>query len=271
MGDYRAGSQRWAAVTGASSGIGAAFARALSAEGFGVLLVARDLDATTAVAAELPGPVEVVIADLATSEGIARVESRLMGDGPPVSLLVNNAGTGRFGSFADQSPEDVTETITVNAVAVTRLARTALPRMIAAGHGGLITVSSLAGTAPVPMLAVYGATKAFVNALDASLRAELIGTPVTVTTVWPGWTRSNFHRRLDQDTSAVPAELWVSAEQVASEALRRHHLGHEVVRVPEPTLTQRVRGRARRESRRVSAPLQALIARVGLDRRDRSR
>jgi short-subunit dehydrogenase len=259
------GARRWAAVTGASSGIGAAFARALSAEGYGVLLVARGGTALAAVAAGLPGPTEVLPADLATSADLARVEARLARPGEGrIGLLVNNAATGQWGPFAEQSPEELAETITVNATAAARLARAVLPEMVAAGEGGLITVSSPAGARPSPWLAAYGATKAFLDALDVSLRAELaaVGCAVTVTTVWPGWTRTRFHQRLGQDVDHVPADWWVSADTVACEVLRRHRLGHDTVRVPEPTLRQWVIDEARRVRRElpatVKAPMQTL-------------
>jgi uncharacterized protein len=256
------GSRRWAAVTGASSGIGAAFARTLSADGFGVLLVARGEDRLAEVAAGLPGPTETIIADLADPTDLARVEARLARPGEGrVGLLVNNAATGHWGTFDEQAPEELAETITVNVTAAARLARAVLPGMVAAGHGGLITVSSPAGARPAPQLATYGASKAFLDALDASLREELAaaGSAVTVTTVWPGWTRTRFHQRLGEDVDAVPDELWGSADEVAREALRRHRLGHETVRVPEPTLRQRAVEGARRARRALPAPVKARV------------
>ena len=259
------GTRRWAAVTGASSGIGAAFARALSAEGFGVLLVARGEDALDDVAAGLPGPTETLVADLATPADVTRVEARLARPGEGrIGLLVNNAATGHWGSFDEQPPEDLAETITVNVTAAARLARAVLPGMVAAGEGGVITVSSPAGARPSPRLATYGASKAFLDALDASLREELTaaGSAVTVTTVWPGWTRTRFHQRLGEDVDAVPDELWGSADTVAREALRRHRLGHATVRVPEPTLRQLVVEEARRARRALPGPVRARLSAV---------
>jgi uncharacterized protein len=257
--------RRWAAVTGASSGIGAAFARALSAEGYGVLLVARDREAAAALAAELPGPHELLIADLGEDADVARVEERLSSPGPGrVLMLVNNAATGSWGPFVEQRPDELLETIAVNVTAPARLARAVLPGMVAAGTGGVITVSSPAGARPSPDLALYGASKAFLDALDASLRGELaaLGSPVVVTTVWPGWTRSRFHRRLDQDVTTVPAESWVTAETVAREVLRQHRRGVTTVRVPEPALSRWALDEARRVRRglpnRIKAPARDL-------------
>lgn len=233
--------RRWAAVTGATSGIGAAFARALSAEGLGVVLVARDGEAATAMAADLPGPSEVLVADLSDPRELGRVEARLATPGERrVVMLVNNAATGRWGSFVEQEPDDLAETIAVNVTAAVRMARSVLPGMVAAGAGGVITVSSPAGARPSPSLAAYGASKAFLDALDASLRSELAaaGSAVVVTTVWPGWTRTPFHGRLGQDVAAVPVGSWTTAEFVAREVLMRHRRGETTVRVPEPALSR---------------------------------
>jgi hypothetical protein len=252
----------WVAVTGASSGIGAAFARACSAEGYGVILVGRDGDVLTKVAAGLSGPHEALVADLSDAADLARVEARVARSGERrVSTLVNNAATGRWGPFVEQPLEVLTETVAVNVTAVLRLTRAALPGMVAAGSGGLITVSSPAGARPSPQLAAYGASKAFLDALDASLRVELAaaGSKIMVTTVWPGWTRTRFHQRLGQDVAAVPVRLWVDADMVAVEALRRHRRGEHTVRVPEPALTQWALDEARRIRRilpaRIKDPL----------------
>ena len=255
--------RRRAVVTGASSGIGQAFAAALSAEGFEVVLVARDPVALRATAERIAGPSEPLVADLSSASGLDRVEARLRS--MPVDLLVNNAATGQWGPFADQDPAGFEETIAVNVLAVARLTRAVLPGMIAARRGGLITVSSPAGARPAPMLAVYGASKAFVDALDASIRAELRESGaegITVTTVWPGWTRTGFHARLDQDTREVPDRLWVGPDLVARDVLRRHRLGHATVRVPEPSLSEHLLGGARRARRSVPEPARALMRRL---------
>ncbi len=228
-----------------------------------MVLIARGAAALTALAAELPGPAEVLVADLASFEDLARVGARLAQPGSQrVRLLVNNAATGRWGAFVEQRPEVLDETVMVNSTAAARLARAVLPGMLAAGEGGLITVSSPAGARPAPMLAAYGASKAFLDALDASLRVELGESPVVVTTVWPGWTRTGFHQRLGQDVAAVAPELWVSADVVAREALRRHRLGHHCVRVPEPTLRQRTLDAGRRARRGLPGPVKAIARRA---------
>ncbi len=260
-------------MTGASSGIGKAFARELSASGYAVLLIARHRATLDSVAATLPGPSEVLVADLSTPAGIDEVEARLRTH--PMQLLVNNAATGHWGPFTDHpqstAPEDgaapavrgdaLVATVRVNVLAVARLARAVLPGMLAAGHGGIVTVSSPAGARPAPMLAVYGASKAFTDALDASLRAELAAhgaTGVTITTVWPGRTRTGFHQRLGQDTTEVSGRLWTSPEEVARRALAAHHRGAATVRVPEPTWRQQAVETLRRLRRNLPGPLKTV-------------
>ena len=249
----------WAAVTGASSGIGAAFVRALAADGYDVLLVARRPEPLAVAAAGLPAATEVLAADLSVPEGLARVEARLRER--PVRLLVNNAATGRWGPFDEQDPEVLEETIGVNVLAGARLARAVLPGMLAAGGGGLITVSSPAGARASPMLAAYGAAKAFTDALDVSLRAELAtrgAHGITVTTVWPGWTRTGFHDRLGQDVLDVPPELWSTPDAVARAGLDAHRRGRATVRVPRPTVHQRLVEQTRRARQHLPAPVKTL-------------
>lgn len=268
MGDVDS-ARPWVAVTGASSGIGAGFARAFAAEGCGVVLVARDADALGSLAASVPAPTEVLVADLSDPVDLARVGKRLVLSGERrVSTLVNNAATGRWGPFLEQGLDTLVETISVNVTAVVALTRAVLPGMVAAGGGGVITVSSPAGARPSPRLAAYGASKAFLDALDASVRDELaaMDSGVTVTTVWPGWTRTRFHRRLGQDVGSVPDGFWGDPDVVAAEALRRHRRGERTVRVPEPTVTRWALDEARRVRRglprAIKEPVQALTRRA---------
>jgi uncharacterized protein len=246
-----------AAVTGASSGIGAAFARALACDGAELVLVARDRAALEALADDLPGRHEVVVADLADAGDLARVEAVLRER--PVELLVNNAATARWGPFLEQDPEDLTTTIGVNVLATARLARAVLPAMVEAGHGGVISVSSPAGERPAPMLAAYGSSKAFLDALDTSLRAELGDSPVTLTTVRPGWIRTGFHARIGQDVGAIDDAAWATPEEVAREALHRHRRGDTSVRVPQPGARQRLVDAARARRRRLPDPVKRLV------------
>jgi short-subunit dehydrogenase len=212
-----------AVVTGASAGIGAAFARALAARGHHVVLVGRDRGRLDAVAASLPGPSEVVVADLAHEDGVRTVEAVLR-DGP-VDLLVNNAGAGSYGPFTEQDPDRLGETVALNAAAVVRLSRAVLGPMVGRRGGGVITVSSLAGGAPQPGMATYSATKAFVDSWSRSVREELRGTGVTLTCVQPGWVRTGFHSRSGQAVGAVDDGDWLEPDDVVARALDAHARG----------------------------------------------
>jgi short-subunit dehydrogenase len=213
-----------ALVTGASSGIGAEFARARAARGDELVIVARDERRLEALAESLEKEhgtdVEVLPADLTTSKGTAVVEARLESDEPPVDLLVNNAGFGTVGKFADLPREAEAREIGLNAMALMRLCHAALPPMLERARGGIINVSSLAGYQPTPLNATYGATKAFVTSFSHALHEEVRGTGVNVMVLCPGFTRTEFQERAGLDSSAVPGFMWQSAEAVVAAALR---------------------------------------------------
>lgn len=220
-----------ALVTGATSGIGAAFARRLAAEGSGLVLVARDVDRLEATAAELRGAhgveVEVLPADLTDRAASAAVEARLA-DG--VDLLVNNAGKGLRGRFWETPLADQEQMFTLNCTSVLRLSHAALRAMVPRGRGGIVVVSSVAGFAPGSR-GPYGATKAWATAFAESLSGQLAGTGVRVSAVAPGFVRTEFHGRAGLDMSRLPGLMWLSADDVADAALRDHRAG-KVVSVP---------------------------------------
>lgn len=237
---------RRALVTGASSGIGAAFAGALSAQGYELILVGRDRERLAAVAGGLPGPARVVVADLTREPDLAAVEALLADADAPVDLLVNNAAAGWHGPFVEHDPDLLGATVALNVTAAVRLTRAALPSMLARGRGGLINVSSVAGSSPAPNMATYAATKAFVNSWTASLRAETRGTDVTVTAVQPGYVRSAFHARSGEDLDHLPDTEWIPAETVAARALEAHARGRAVVVVlPDLSPVERAKRRVR--------------------------
>ncbi|MGQ0802758.1 MAG: SDR family NAD(P)-dependent oxidoreductase [Actinomycetota bacterium] len=210
-----------ALVTGASSGIGRAFAEALAARRDDVVLVARDTARLDQLASKLKGAhgtnAVVLTADLTADGGVTAVEERLRAG---VDLLVNNAGFGTFGKFAELPIETELREIQLNVVALVRLCQAALPGMIERGTGGIINVSSVAGHQPTPYNATYGATKAFVTSFTHSLHEEARGTDVRVTVLCPGFTKTEFQERAGFDSSAVPGFLWQSADQVAAAALQ---------------------------------------------------
>ncbi|MGV9818920.1 SDR family NAD(P)-dependent oxidoreductase [Nocardia xishanensis] len=226
-----------ALVTGASAGIGAAFARDLAARGVDLVLVARDETRLAKLAKELTDrhevAVEVLPADLADARSAGAVERRL-GSEPFVDLLVNNAGIGTFGAFWTSDLAAEIRTVDVNVVAPLRLTRWALERMHAKGRGAIIAVSSLDALQPTPFHSVYGATKAFVNSFFEALHEEARNTPITVTTVMPGYVRTEFTATagVDKALDRVPNRLILSPERVASEALDAAASGRTMV-VPD--------------------------------------
>lgn len=220
-----------ALVTGASSGIGQAFARILAAAGTDLVAVARDEGRLRALAEELsPGvEVEVVVADLADRSQVARVADRLEAGEGPVDLLVNNAGFGHVGEFIDLDPLAEASVIDVNVAAMHRLAHAAGTAMSARGRGGILNVSSVAGFAPSPRAATYAATKAFVTSFSEALHVELGPYGVVVSCLCPGLTRTEFQQRAGRDVDGVPDALWQSAEDVAKAGLRGLAKGRAVV------------------------------------------
>jgi short-subunit dehydrogenase len=214
---------RTALVTGASAGIGAAFAARLAARGDGVVLVARDEARLDALAADLSArhgvATEVLAADLTDSAQLATVEARLADRERPIDVLVNNAGFGTNGRFAELDRETESREVGLNVVALVRLTHAALGAMVERRSGAVLNVSSLAGFQPTPGNATYGATKAFVTSFTQSVHEELRGSGVKICVVCPGFTRTEFQANAGFDSSKVPGFLWQSAEEVASGAL----------------------------------------------------
>ncbi len=235
-----------ALVTGASSGVGAALARQLAARGYEVVLVGRDRGRLDAVAAGLPCPPRVVVADLADEQGLRAVEAVLRAG--PVDLLVNSAAVGVHGPFAEHDPTALAATVAVNVTATVRLSRVALEGMSARGRGGVISVSSLAGSAPQPGMATYSATKAFVDSWMSSVGAELRGSGITLTCARPGWVRTAFHTRSGQPVDHVAEADWLAPDTVAERILAAHDRGRaSVVILPDvPPVPAVVRGARRR-------------------------
>jgi len=227
-------SQRRAWVTGASTGIGAAFARRLARDRFDLALVARSRPRLAKLAAELEKAhrvaCAVVPADLTVAADLERV-AKAIGADAGLELLVNNAGFGTVGRFAELDPAREEDEIRLNVVALVRLARAALPGLVERRRGSIINVSSMAAFQPAPLNATYGATKAFVNSFTESLHEELRGTGVRVQALCPGFTRTEFQERAGIDVSGLPAFAWMSPEDVVEASLAALRRG-EVVCVP---------------------------------------
>ncbi|MGW3989649.1 SDR family NAD(P)-dependent oxidoreductase [Streptomyces sp. NPDC004830] len=231
-------------MTGASSGIGAAYARRLAAGGHGLVLVARRAERLRALAEELTGrhgvPVETVVADLGDARDLDRVARRTAGD--DVELLVNNAGINGYGAFAETDAALLEKVLAVNVVALTRLARAAVPGMLARGRGAVVNVASTLAFAgslppdPLPSRAVYGGTKGYVVTFSRTLAAELGGAPVRVQVLCPGLTATEFHLTQGKDSVAGDAprvhdDGGMPADDVVTASLRALETG-EVVCVP---------------------------------------
>lgn len=211
-----------AVVTGASAGIGTAFAWALAARGYDLLLVARRKRRLDAIAREIKAQhairVEVLSADLTAPTRLRIVEERLSRS-RRLELLVNDAGLGDFSPFVKSDRDREDAEVKLNALAVVRLCHAALPGMVRRRSGGIINVSSTASFAPCPGFATYGATKAFANSFTEALDAELAGTGVRVQALCPGLTHTEIFEQAGADTSTLPEILWMEPSDVAEESL----------------------------------------------------
>lgn len=208
-----------ALVTGASSGIGRDIARQLADAGTALVIVARDEARLHELAASVPTECDVLVADLSDRGDLARVEARLGDTAAPIDLLVNNAGFGFQGPFHELDADRESAVVDVNVYAVHRLALAAATAMVAAGRGGILNVSSMAGFTATPGGATYSATKAFVTSLSEALHGELAPLGVHVSALCPGFTRTEFQERADYDTSSIPNAAWQTSQEVAAAGL----------------------------------------------------
>jgi short-subunit dehydrogenase len=214
-------SPQTALVTGPTAGIGHAFAHHLARRGYDLVLVARDAQRLAAVAAELTSSygvqVEVLPADLADRAQLALVEARLADRDRPVDLLVNNAGFGLKGRFLDNDADTETTMLDVLVTAVLRLTHAALGPMAERGHGGVINVSSVAAFLP---RGTYAAAKAWVNSFTEWAANEYRAQGVTVMSLCPGFTKTEFHERMDVARDSAPGFMWLDADFLVTKALK---------------------------------------------------
>lgn len=194
-------------------------ARQLAADGTELVLVARNEARLTELADSVDVECQVLVADLGSRSELALVEDRLLDTSSPIDLVVNNAGFGFTGSITDLDIEREAGVVDVNVVAVHRLSLIAARVMVAAGRGGILNVSSMAGFISHPESGTYAATKAFVTSLSESMHLDLKSSGVHVSALCPGFTRTEFQDRADYDTTKLPDAVWQSAEDVATAGL----------------------------------------------------
>jgi short-subunit dehydrogenase len=222
----------WAVVTGASSGIGAVYARSLAARGQDLVLVARGEGRLRSLAGELSKAhgvrAEVLAADLGDPAALLKVEERVAAL-DPLALLVNNAGFGLEGPYAAVSADDLERMLKVHVLASVRLTRAALRPMLHARAGAIVNVSSVAAFTPFFSGGAYGASKAYLNYLTEALAAEHHGRGVRFQALCPGFTHTEFHQRAKIDERSIPSWTWMRAEQVVEASLRGLERGKVIV------------------------------------------
>ncbi|HXK08715.1 MAG TPA: SDR family oxidoreductase [Vicinamibacteria bacterium] len=208
-------------VTGASSGIGAAFARTLRRRGERVVLVARRAERLSALASELGGETVAVPLDLSSPVSTDELRTALDARGLSVDCLVNNAGLGHTAPFASQRPEAIRAMLDVNVRAVVELTRAFLPGMRSRGRGRIVNVASNAAFQPVPYLTVYAATKSFVLSFTEGLAEELRGTGIRVQALCPGITATEFLEVAETHRGLLVTRMpMMTADDVVEASLR---------------------------------------------------
>ena len=209
-----------ALITGPTSGIGRSFAVTLAGRGYDLVLVARDKERLDALGAELRGrygvEVEVLPADLADRAALATVEARVADGSRPVDLLVNNAGFGHKEPFSENDIEDEQAMLDVLVTAVLRLTHAAVRPMAARGSGAIINVSSVAALLP---RGTYSAAKAYVTSFSEWVDLTYRDRGVRAMALLPGFTRTEFHQRMDVSPDSAPRWMWLDADRLVRDAL----------------------------------------------------
>lgn len=230
MKDYKT-----ALITGASSGIGEAFAKTLAAKGLDLVLVARSEDKLRSLAKQLAEVhsrrVEVIAADLSLAGSAAKVHAATQALGMKVDLLINNAGFGTAGAFHQLDGAREQQEIMLNVAAVVAVTHAFLPAMVEQGRGGVINVASMAAFQPMPFMSVYAATKAFVLSFGQGLRQEVRKKGVTVLSVCPGPVDTPFFEATGNGKlrNSVPKGTMTTADDVVRASLRALKSGQSVV------------------------------------------
>jgi uncharacterized protein len=225
-----------AVITGASSGIGAAYAERLAIDGYDLILVARRRERLVALAEKLRGTgaeAEPLAADLTDPDALSQLELQVTDD--RLALLVNNAGFGGYRRFVDVEPRIIDELIGIHVRAIARLTRAALPGMVRRGNGAVVNVSSILALSgslapdPLPYRAIYAGAKAFILAFTEALSGELPNTGVQVQACLPGLVDTEYHALVGRDPSKMPPMMQAVDVVAASLAALA---AHEVVCLP---------------------------------------
>jgi len=213
-----------AIITGASSGIGEAYARLLASLGYDLVIVARRKDRLISIAKELEGQygvsVSVLPGDLRSENDLSATE-QIIRDTSNLSLLINNAGFGTLGPFNDVNISKSLDMIALHVTASTRLVKAVLPGMFARREGIIVNVASMAPFLPISGNTIYNATKAYLIAFSECLQLEVESAGIRVQALCPGFTRTGFHsvdEYKDVDFSTIPKFLWMPADKVAAQS-----------------------------------------------------
>ena len=221
-----------ALVTGATAGIGAAYAKLLASEGFDLVLVARDKkrlsDTAKSLSKEFGVKAEIIVADLTKKAQLANVEKRLASKIKPIEVLINNAGFGINKSFLDSNRESEQELLDILVTAPMRLTHAALPHMKERNSGTIINVSSVASWIAG---GTYSAAKSYLTVFTESLHTELRGTKINISALCPGFTRTEFHQRGRMKMTGLPNFMWLSADQVVTTSWKAAKNG-KVISIP---------------------------------------
>ena len=252
-----------ALVTGASSGIGREITKLLAQDGYDLVLVARGAGKLEELARDLTADshvrVQVLPKDLADPDAPAAIAAALAAAGVAIDVLVNNAGFGVYGPFAETSGAEELELLRVNVLAPTDLTKRFLPGMLSRRRGAILNVASTAAFQPGPLMAVYYASKAYLLSFSEALANELAGSGVTVTALCPGPTITNFQKKAGMETTRLfSSPLVMDARRVALAGIAGMKRGQSIV-VPgilNKLLVQSVRLSPRRLVTRVARAIQ---------------
>jgi short-subunit dehydrogenase len=218
-----------ALVTGATSGIGAAYAKLLAKDKYDLVLVARDLPRLNTYAKELNKAykikVETLQADLTKTAQLAKVEKRLSSNAKPIEVLINNAGFGIKQSFADSEIKREQELLDVLVTAPMRLTHAVLPQMLKRDRGVIVNVSSVASWIAG---GTYSAAKSYLTVFSEYLNTELKRTGIKVSALCPGFTRTEFHQRGKMRMTGLPNFMWLSSDQVVAKSWKDAKVGKAI-------------------------------------------